>query len=753
MAQQEALQKEVQKRKGHYLVVKRTIDKVKELLPPPEQTSVPHETRVKLESLRTTLEKKRTTIESLNEKIESFLENKDLEKEIVERSELEESIEEVVCRINKITDRRNVNVEASASQVTTNVKLPKLSLTLFNGNPTEWLTFWDSFKSTVHEHPQLSKVDKLKYLQKSLTEDAAHTIAGLQITNENYDEAIDLLEKRFGNKQIIISRHIESLMVLPKIVSNEDLRGLRALYDRIEAATRSLKSVGVPSSNYSAILSPIIMSKFPQELRLLISRKLEDEWSVTKLLESLGEELTLREKCALASIASRQTSREPRGNIKVNNFTGIRGQPSTTSTLIAETASYQGNGHIPNCLFCGNKHFSASCTAITDPNMRKKIIREKKRCFICLRGGHMSRNCTASTKCYKCQGRHHSSICGSRAEVSNLTGNQVPFQRTYSQRPLQLSTTQSVPQNIPVSTNLYISQLNTNEATLLQTARAQVHRLDDPTKFCNVRVILDSCSQKTYITTRLRDRLDLPTVNTRNVLIKEFGNVSGTLQSCDTVQLAVKCADNLTVYINAFVVPLICSPLSNQVIDLARDIYPHLRNLPLADSGDGLSDLEIDVMIGADFMHCFTLDHVIRGEQPLSPVAILTRFGFVLSGPVKIPAQNVCSSNITVAHVLKTGAVIIDKECELTEDLKQFWDYESLGVKGYHTHGKSEDIMNDNIRFTGQRYQVSLPVKDCHPLIPANYALAAKRLTSLLKRLELKPENVEKYESVITEQL
>ena len=58
MAQQEALKKEVQKRKGHYLVIKRTINKVKELLPLPEQTSVPHETREKVESLRTTLEKK-----------------------------------------------------------------------------------------------------------------------------------------------------------------------------------------------------------------------------------------------------------------------------------------------------------------------------------------------------------------------------------------------------------------------------------------------------------------------------------------------------------------------------------------------------------------------------------------------------------------------------------------------------------------------------------------------------------------------
>ena len=100
----------------------------------------------------------------------------------------------------------------------------------------------------------------------SLIGDAAHTIDGLQITNKNCDEAVDLL-KHFEKKQIIFSHHIESLMDLP----NEDLSGLLALYDRIEAATCTLKSVGVPSSNYSAIPSPNIMSKLPQDVRLLIS--------------------------------------------------------------------------------------------------------------------------------------------------------------------------------------------------------------------------------------------------------------------------------------------------------------------------------------------------------------------------------------------------------------------------------------------------------------------------------------------------
>ena len=251
----------------------------------------------------------------------------------------------------------------------------------------------------------------------------------------------------------------------------------------------------------------------------------------------------------------------------------------------------------------------------------------------------------------------------------------------------------------------------------------------------------------------MRDRLNLPTVNSDRVLIKEFGNEKGTLKSCDTVQLAIKCADNLTVYVNAFVVPVICSPLSNQAIDFARDMYPHLRNLPLADCGDGTVDLEIDFMIGADFVHCFLLDQVVRGKQPLSPVAILTRFGYVLSGPVEIPSRNTCSSKITVSHVLKTDALLIERDNELNEQLKNFWNRENLGVKNDSTISKSENVMEGKIKFKGERYEVSLPVKDEISTIPDNYSVANKRLTSLLNRLKSKPGFFDQYNGVLKDQI
>ena len=72
------------------------------------------------------------------------------------------------------------------------VRLPKLSLPRFKGNPIYWTAFWDSFESAVHLI--LSHVDKFNYL-RSLLENLAYETR-LTLSSANYTEAIKLLKKR-----------------------------------------------------------------------------------------------------------------------------------------------------------------------------------------------------------------------------------------------------------------------------------------------------------------------------------------------------------------------------------------------------------------------------------------------------------------------------------------------------------------------------------------------------------------------------
>ncbi len=42
---------------------------------------------------------------------------------------------------------------------------------------------------------------------------------------------------------------------------------------------------------------------------------------------------------------------------------------------------------------------------------RKAILINVKRCFNCLKQGHVSKNCRSSAKCYNCKGKHNTALC------------------------------------------------------------------------------------------------------------------------------------------------------------------------------------------------------------------------------------------------------------------------------------------------------------------------------------------------------
>lgn len=121
----------------------------------------------------------------------------------------------------------------------------------------------------------------------------------------------------------------------------------------------------------------------------------------------------------------------------------------------------------------------------------------------------------------------------------------------------------------------------------------------------------------TAATTRLRNALQLPTIKQDTLMIETFGSDTGQLQSRDLVQLCVQGLTSETcLRVNAYAVPIICSPLQNQAVNFAASSYPHLHGLPLADSisADENGDhVEVDVLIGADYYWHFLTGALKRG--------------------------------------------------------------------------------------------------------------------------------------------
>ena len=136
----------------------------------------------------------------------------------------------------------------------------------------------------------------------------------------------------------------------------------------------------------------------------------------------------------------------------------------------------------------------------------------------------MSRDCQA--RCYCCSGKHHVSLCG----VRNFSPQFKQPRRTNQEQ--------------TVSTNLYFTQDVKNNYVLLQTARAGVGSPNGENSY-HVRVLFDSCSQRSYISTRLRSKLGVPSFGNETVLIKTFGNNEASLKKCDIVRFALECQDQI----------------------------------------------------------------------------------------------------------------------------------------------------------------------------------------------------------------
>ena len=109
----------------------------------------------------------------------------------------------------------------------------------------------------------------------------------------------------------------------------------------------------------------------------------------------------------------------------------------------------------------------------------------------------------------------------------------------------------------------------------------------------------------------MRSTLDLPLFGSETVSNKTFGNNEASLKKCDIAQFPLECKDQLKLFVNTYEVVRICGPIANQTIEIAQENYPHLQGVPLADYSRGDEDLEVDIMIGADYYWSIVLNHVV----------------------------------------------------------------------------------------------------------------------------------------------
>ena len=80
------------------------------------------------------------------------------------------------------------------------------------------------------------------------------------------------------------------------------------MYDTIEAQVHGLKTMDVTFEMYGGLLSSVMLSKIPPEIRLIISREIGDgDWNLEDLMKLLPHELQAQERSMAREFVSMKT--------------------------------------------------------------------------------------------------------------------------------------------------------------------------------------------------------------------------------------------------------------------------------------------------------------------------------------------------------------------------------------------------------------------------------------------------------------
>jgi len=172
-------------------------------------------------------------------------------------------------------------------------------------------------------------------------------IAGLPLTNTNYNHSVQLLRERYGEQHKLVDAHMQALIVSP----SNTLSSLQLFYDSGEGHILSLKSLGTPQEQYGSMLVPTILRKFSPDTRRNIARSHgNDRWTLSELQSAILQELRIPEMGTdyFTSNQSQKDTYTPTASFFTNadRQQAISKQPKRHSEQLKRHS----------CVYCGEAH-------------------------------------------------------------------------------------------------------------------------------------------------------------------------------------------------------------------------------------------------------------------------------------------------------------------------------------------------------------------------------------------------------------
>jgi hypothetical protein len=582
------------------------------------------------------------------------------------------------------------------SSAAADVKLPRMDLPTFSGNPLDWQSYRDYFKSGVHNSNKISDVQRLHYLKNSLKGEAQELLHSIEVTDANYKLAWELLEKRYENERQLVHCHMHELFNQPKMTT-ESAVDLRKLMDTTTKHIRSLKTMGFQTDHWDPIMLFLISERLDTD-----SRRQWELSSPGKTYPHLGELETFLEQRCRALEAT--TTVKPKQWQK----SGISQHPNQgSSTKVHHTTTN------PSCPVCKNSHLIHQCNEFTklDAKQRNDLVKKLNLCFNCLKSGHSVKTCKSEFTCRVCKRKHH----------THLHRNQATS-----------TTAETQPTSIVSS---HIGSVENDYQVMLSTVVVNLKARNGVIQPC--RALLDSGSQASLISEACVQRLGLQRSRS-NVTISGIGQ-SGSGNSRGKVKLVIYSrVSDFSIDVDALILPKLTSDMPSMFTDVKN--WEFLKHIKLADESFNKPG-PIDLIIGADIYEEVVTDGKITSRSGI-PTARHTEFGWTLSGKV----ENLQSNSVRV-HV---------STVDISSQLTQFWELEEVGDFRMPTNDEQQcetHFMKNHSRDLTGRFTVRLPFKQDDNILGASRDMCVKRLQAVERRLEKDPEHKKQYHQFMTEYL
>ena len=711
----------------------------------------PPATLVELNDAVGEFDKRLNSLDAAQEAVELTLDPNELEADINIAGAFRDKIRvfriSATQRIVSLSASGNGDDNASVSSTSVEARLPKLHLPNFSGNVTDWTAFWEQFEVAV-DNTDLPDVTKFTYLRTLLKGEAKQAVAGLSLTAAHYKTACDILKQRYGRSERIIFCHVQDLLNLD-IPSHCKIPALWKMFDDLQAHVRSLSALGITGEQYGVILTPVVLSRLPPELRMEWARVGEGhEGDLDFLLEFLRGEIECRERS--------QTF------VKDGPVSKVKPVPVSTAAALHTTTGNRASGTSTACPLCGRSgHAIDRCFDLTRApiNDRKSILRRVRACFKCLSTVRSHNYTKCSARCTACNGRHHVTLCEASPNQSPPSVGQTASQPQQSARPANSSPPSPPSDSVrnsgaPVG-NLTapaspsnVSRVSTVSAVpaqvLLQTAKVNVHGKCGQVEAV---VLFDSGADRTYISESLVNKIGPEWVGSQNLAYATFGRPEITgVQNRNLYNVTLQGGTGAASVVAAEM-PTICPPM------LGPSVPPSVlasfgRDIEFVHVSEG-QEVNIDMLIGLDVYWKLMTPDIVSAQGMVAQRSI---FGWILSGPLPQSVQpDPVDSNVYVSHQMFCSSV-----CPVSDaSLKTLWDLESIGI------GRTEVPVVDpvfsefqrTVEFQNGRYVVGLPWKpeSERPTLLNNEKLARVRLEKLSCKLSKDAELDSAYHNVICE--